>query len=51
MNILIADDHDLVGEMLKITLERQAGTKVLTVRTFDDAFRAAGTRRTGEPMP
>lgn len=51
MNILIADDHDLVGEMLKMTLERQAGTKVLTVRTFDDAFRAAGTRRTGEPMP
>lgn len=51
MNILIADDHDLVGEMLKMTLERQAGTKVLTVRTFDDAFRAAGTRRTGEPIP
>ena len=51
MNILIADDHDLVGEMLKMTLERQAGTKVLTVRSFDDAYRAAGTRRTGEPIP
>lgn len=51
MNILIADDHDLVGEMLKMTLERQAGTKVLTVRTFDDAFRAAGTRRSGDPIP
>lgn len=51
MNILIADDHELVGEMLKMTLERQAGTKVLTVRTFDDAYQAAGTRKTGEPIP
>ena len=51
MNILIADDHELVGEMLTMTLERQAGTKVLTVRTFDDAYQAAGTRKTGEPIP
>lgn len=51
MNILIADDHELVGEMLKMTLERQSGTKVRTVRSFDDAYQAAGTRRTGEPIP
>lgn len=51
MRVLIADDHELVAEMLKMTLERQAGTTVLTVRSFDDAYRAAGTRRAGEPVP
>ncbi len=51
MRVLIADDHELVAEMLKMTLERQAGTTAVTVRSFDDAYRAAGTRRTGEPMP
>jgi two-component system nitrate/nitrite response regulator NarL len=48
MNILIADDHELVGEMLKLTLEREPGTRVTVVRSFDDAFRVAGTKRTGE---
>src|SRR5258708_24112457 len=51
MNILIADDHELVSEMLKMTLERQPHTRVQTVRNFDDAVRVAGTKRYGAAEP
>ncbi|MBI1775974.1 MAG: response regulator transcription factor [Proteobacteria bacterium] len=51
MNILIADDHELVSEMLKMTLEREPDTRVHTVRNFDDAVRAAGTKRVGAAQP
>jgi DNA-binding NarL/FixJ family response regulator len=51
MNILIADDHELVSEMLKMTLERQPHTRVQTVRNFDDAVRVAGTKRHGQTGP
>ena len=41
----------LVGEMLKMTLERDEDTQVLAVRSFDAAYQAAGTRRSDEPIP
>lgn len=51
VRVLVADDHELVGEMLKMTLERDEDTQVLAVRSFDAAYQAAGTRRSDEPIP
>src|SRR5262249_24079346 len=45
MNILIADDHELIGGLLKMGLEQDPGIRVHAVRNFDDAFKAVGIRR------
>ncbi|MGR3500606.1 MAG: response regulator transcription factor [Limimaricola soesokkakensis] len=38
MRILIADDHDLVREMMAAYLERDCGAKVVQSPSFDDAM-------------
>ncbi|MCZ4260359.1 response regulator transcription factor [Limimaricola sp. G21655-S1] len=38
MRILIADDHDLVREMMATYLERDCGAKVVQSPSFDDAM-------------
>jgi two-component system nitrate/nitrite response regulator NarL len=48
MKILIADDHELVGELLKTRLEREGDFEVVAAKTFDEAFALAGTRKSGE---
>ena len=48
MNILIADDHELFSELIKTVIETQAlGAAVRTFKTFDSAYAAVGTRKTG----
>ena len=42
MNILLADDHDLVRETIRFFLEKiDPGMKVIEARTFDTALEAA----------
>src|SRR5260221_2336234 len=45
MNILIADDHELIGGLLKMGLEQDPNIRVHAVRNFDDACKAVGIRR------
>src|SRR4051794_29546700 len=45
MNILIADDHELIGGLLKMGLEQDPTIRVHTVRNFDDAYRAVSVKR------
>ena len=45
MNILIADDHELIGGLLKMGLEQDPDIRVTAVRNFDDAYKAVAIRR------
>jgi DNA-binding NarL/FixJ family response regulator len=45
MNILIADDHELIGGLLKTALEQDPAIRVNSVRNFDDAYKAVGIKR------
>lgn len=50
MNILIADDHELFGDLLKSVAEsQQLASTVRTFKNFDSAFLAVGTRKAGAP--
>ncbi len=49
MRILIADDHELISELIKTVVEVQnLGASVATCGTFDEAFTVAGTRKVGQ---
>jgi two-component system nitrate/nitrite response regulator NarL len=49
MNILIADDHELFGELIKNVVEaQQIAASVHTCRNFDDAYAVVGTRKIGQ---
>jgi two-component system nitrate/nitrite response regulator NarL len=48
MKILIADDHELVSEMLRMRLERDGGVEVVATKNFDEAYAVVGTRKAGE---
>lgn len=50
MNILIADDHELFGELIKTVIETQKlAVAVRTFKNFDGAYAAVGTRKSGGP--
>jgi two-component system, NarL family, nitrate/nitrite response regulator NarL len=49
MKILIADDHELISELIKTVVEVQnLGASVATCGSFDEAFALAGTRKVGQ---
>jgi DNA-binding NarL/FixJ family response regulator len=50
MNILIADDHDLIGGLLKMGLEQDPSIRVHAVRNFDDAYKAVSVRRSDRTL-